>query len=203
MDEREKLLKQFNDNYEMKKEEYNDVTPYKATTNLNTALNQPNMNTLNATKVNINNTGINNNMGIDSLMKSNDNSIPNDINSNNNNNNNNNNGNTINNNISVNNTSNDINNNMNTINNNIDTSTLDNNSLDVTERFYKEEPIYDKVTEQTTTYISNMEDIPKKKKISIKLSKDAQVFILIVVIILIFILILPTLSDFIKNIKNN
>lgn len=216
MNEREKLLKQFNDNYEMKTQEYSDVKPYRATTNLNTALNQPNMNVFDATKVNIdNNGGISNNMGINGLMKSASEGVSNVPSSEQ---------------VptqmvnpspsvtpSVNNPSNNNFNNQSTVNsssvmippvnnvqNNIVVDSMPNNDkLDVTERFYKEEPIYDKVTETTTTYISNMEDVPKKKKLNIKLSKDTQVFILMVAIIFIFILILPVLSDFIKNIKNN
>ena len=72
MNEREKLLQQLDQSYEEKKEEYSDVKPYKATTNFNTALNQPQINVNDVTNLNIqNNEMVNKAMGINNLMETN------------------------------------------------------------------------------------------------------------------------------------
>lgn len=234
MNEREELLKQFNDNFEFKQKDIENVQPYRATTNFNTALNQPNININSATNVNIKDSdGINNSMGVNNLM------TPETINANNGVQSNNvqtiqepinvyHNNSQMNNNINPNpnqnlinsengNTNqmstNNINSNTNStpivVETNLNTSqeltqTPDmNSSLDVTERFYKEEPIYDMQTEKTTTYISNMEEIKPQKKITLKISKDTQVLLLMVVVIFIFILILPVISNFFNGLGNN
>ena len=204
MNEREKLLQQLNDNYEVKKQEYDDVKPYKATTNFNTALNKPRINVNEVTNVNIQgNEMINKAMGIDNLMESPTQNVA-DVNA-------------------INQASQNINivnipdqqsqivnsqglqsaqTNTNVNNNAMEQQVLEKN-LDVTERFYQDQPVYDMQSERTTTYISNMDNVPKKRTIKFTISKDTQVLLLMVVIIFIFILILPVLSDFIKNIKNN
>ena len=62
MNEREELLKKLNEDFQIKQNEQ-PVATYRATTNFNTALSNPNMTMNNATNVNIkSNEEINNNM---------------------------------------------------------------------------------------------------------------------------------------------
>lgn len=180
MNEREELLKKLNDNFEIKKESIADVKPYRATTNFNTSLNNPTIKADDVTNVNINNNGgIDNSMGLQNLINvSNNDTVVQQSNLNKQ---------TV----------------VTPVPPVINDIQKNEQTLDVTEKFYKEEPIYDMQTEKTTTYISNMDQVEKKKKNTIKISKDVQVLLIIVLIIFIFIMILPTLSDFIKNIKNN
>lgn len=205
MNEREKLLQQLDQSYEEKKEEYSDVKPYKATTNFNTALNQPQINVNDVTNLNIqNNEMVNKAMGINNLMETNvSNQNQNIVTANKNVQSQPMNSSFVTSQTQVNNSQ--VSNNNQVISpqsNNMEIQTPD-TSLDVTERFYQEQPIYDAKTEKTTTYISNMENQPQKKKKTIKISKDTQVLLLMVVVIFIFILILPILSNFVNNIRNS
>lgn len=167
--DREELLRTFEDSVE--KKEVEDVQPYRATTNLNTALNNPNVNIENKMNVNINQTnGIDNSMGMsmDSILSATpskeEKPVVNPI----------------------------------VVEEKVQEPQIDNS--DVTERFYKEEPIYDMKTEKTVTYVQN-NDIPKEKK-SFNFFKDREnmIMVLIVLVIGIFILILPVISDLIKKI---
>lgn len=72
---------------------------------------------------------------------------------------------------------------------------IDDSNLDVTERLYEEQPIYDMQTNQTTTYIANNVR-PKERKFKLGIDKETQVVLLMVLAIFIFILILPTISNF-------
>ena len=205
MNEREKLLQQLDQSYEEKKEEYSDVKPYKATTNFNTALNQPQINVNDVTNLNIqNNEMVNKAMGINNLMETNvSNQNQNVVTANENVQSQPMNSSFVTSQTQVNNSQ--VSNNNQVISsqsNNVEIQIPDTN-LDVTERFYQDQPIYDTKTEKTTTYISNMENQPQKKKKTIKISKDTQVLLLMVVVIFIFILILPILSNFVNNIRNS
>lgn len=171
MNEREELLKKLNEDFQIKQNEP-PVATYRATTNFNTALSNPNMTMNNATNVNIkSNEEINPSMSVNNLLEPTQavvnqpqvqNQAP----------------------VAPNNqvTNNQVN----------QEQVQTEGNLDVTEKFYEEQPIYDMQTNYTKTYISN-QDISKKKKMTFKISKDTQVLILIIIIIFIFIMILPVL----------
>lgn len=174
MNEREELLKKLNEDFQIKQNE-EPVATYRATTNFNTALSNPNMTMNNATNVNIkSNEEINSSMSVNNLLEP-IKEVPNQP--------------QVQKQVPVEST-NQVNN---IANNQTNKEQVQNeHNLDVTEKFYEEQPIYDMQTNYTKTYISN-QDINKKKKITIKISKDTQVLILIVIIIFIFIMILPVL----------
>lgn len=175
MDEREELLKKLNEDFEKKEEE--NVAPYRATTNFNTTLNNPNMNVNDNLNVNVEeNNEINNSMNVDTLL------TPKEENK--------------------------------VVSQPVEeikkeepivTVPLENSeqNLDVTEKFYEEQPVYDMQTNYTQTYIQNQDPATKKKKFSLKMSKDTQVLLIAILIIFIFIIILPVVSDVVKNIKNH
>lgn len=175
MDEREELLKKLNEDFEKKEEA--DVTPYRATTNFNTSLNNPNMNVNNNLNVNVqSDSELNNSMSVDTLLNSN----------------------------------NQVNTNpvppQEEVVSNQEIPVVQETpepNLDVTEKFYEEQPVYDMQTNYTQTYIQNQDPATTKKKFSIKMSKDTQVLLIAILIIFIFIIILPVVSDVVKNIKNN
>jgi len=191
MNEREELLKKLNDEFEEKKEELNDVTPYKATANLNTSLSNPNMNINDNMSVNIQE-NVNSTVSTDALLQhettENTQTIQEEQPT-------------------------TENNQGEVVDQNVDQNVEQeveneqqiqvNNSLDVTEQYYEDQPVYDMQTNYTTTYISNQEMPKEKKKFSLKISKDMMVLLIAFLIILIFILILPVVSDLVKNIKNN
>ncbi|MCI6001673.1 MAG: hypothetical protein MRZ37_00735 [Tenericutes bacterium] len=180
MNEREELLKKLNEDFQIKQNEQ-PVATYRATTNFNTALSNPNMTMNNATNVNIkSNEEINSSMSVNNLLEPTK-EVPNQPQKQV----------TVEPNNQVNNITNNQTNNETVNQANIEQVQNEQN-LDVTEKFYEEQPIYDMQTNYTKTYISN-QDINKKKKITIKMSKDTQVLILIVIIIFIFIMILPVL----------
>lgn len=185
MNEREELLKKLNEDFEEAKKA-EPVATYRATTNFNTALSNPQMTLNNNTNVNIQgNEGIDNSMALNNLLQENTN-IPNQqlvkqqvVNP-----------------QPVNPQPNNLPNNGQTyeqVNSQNPVNTVNSDAnLDVTERFYEEQPVYDMQTEYTKTYITN-QDVSVKKKKTLKISKDTQVLILIIVIIFIFIMILPVL----------
>jgi len=153
-----------------------DVTPYHAVGNLNTALNNPNMNAGSAMGSNIATTGqIDNTMSVNNLLQAQPDALepktpevvqttevkqePKPV------------------------------------------ETFDPSTLDVTEKTYEHEPLRDMEVNKTTTFISN-QNIPKKRKsLKFKLSKDAQVIILMLLIIFIFVMILPVISDFMSGLR--
>ncbi len=169
--DREELLRTFQDSIEEKKVE--EVQPYRATTNFNTTLNNPNANIENKMNVNINSDpSINNTMGmsIDSILSAEKKENPVEV----------------------------------PIVPNVEQAqepieTVDNS--DVTERFYKEEPMYDMQTEKTVTYVTNSGLPEKKKSLNIFKDKENMIILLIVLIIGIFILILPVISDLFNKIS--
>lgn len=182
MNEREELLKKLNEDFQIKQNEQ-PVATYRATTNFNTALSNPNMTMNNATNVNIkSNEEINSSMSVNNLLEPTK-EVPNQpqvqkqvpVEPTN----------------QVNNITNNQTNNE-TVNQTNKEQVQNEQNLDVTEKFYEEQPIYDMQTNYTKTYISN-QDINKKKKMTNKISKDTQILILIVIIIFIFIMILPVL----------
>ena len=173
MNEREELLKKLNEDFQIKQNEQ-PVATYRATTNYNTALSNPNMT--------MSNEEINSSMSVNNLLEPTK-EVPNQpqvqkqvpVEPTN----------------QVNNITNNHTNNE-TVNQTNKEQVQNEQNLDVTEKFYEEQPIYDMQTNYTKTYISN-QDINKKKKMTIKISKDTQILILIVIIIFIFIMILPVL----------
>ena len=164
MNEREELLKKLNEDFQIKQNE-EPVATYRATTNFNTALSNPNMTMNNATNVNIkSNEEINSSMSVNNLLEP-IKEVPNQpqvqkqvpVEPTN----------------QVNNITNNHTNNE-TVNQTNKEQVQNEQNLDVTEKFYEEQPIYDMQTNYTKTYISN-QDINKKKKMTIKISKDTQI----------------------------
>lgn len=167
---REELLRTFQDSVESKPVE--EVQPYRATTNYNTILNNPNANIENKMNVNIDtNNGVDNTMGmsIDSILSSEKKPEP-------------------------------VQAPVTPVVEPVFEPTETVDTSDVTERFYKEEPMYDMQTEKTVTYVTNSGISEKKKSLNIFKDKENMVVLLIILIIGIFILILPVITDLFNKI---
>lgn len=81
------------------------------------------------------------------------------------------------------------------------TTSVSDETLDVTEKTYQQSNIEEMRTIKNTTYVSNVAMAPKKEKKTFKVSKDTAVIIVMLLVIFIFIMLLPQLSNWIREIR--
>lgn len=198
----EEIMKRFNATL-AEDNKQTPVTPYHATGNLNTAIGNPNINVNDPMNVNIQNGGLNTNNTSSAvppvdLLKpegqiSNGMPVGEQPSTNFNNNSN----------VVLNLNQPSVAPNMNGQGGQQSTAQNTNYQPDVTEQYIPNQELQDDQVYKTTTYISTQPSMTQKKKKTVKLtlSPETKIAMVIALILFIFIMVMPTIYDFIRNIR--
>ena len=198
----EEIMKRFNATL-AEDNKQTPVTPYHATGNLNTAIGNPNINVNDPMNVNIQNGGLNTNNTSSAvppvdLLKpesqiSNRMPVGEQPSTNFNNNSN----------VVPNLNQPSVAQNMNGQGEQQSISQNTNYQPDVTEQYIPNQELQDDQVYKTTTYISTQPSMTQKKKKTVKLtlSPETKIAMVIALILFIFIMVMPTIYDFIRNIR--